>query len=153
MKDAPTPFIFNGIVLHQDDIYQVDFKPMNNAIMIKCHNTDDRINKNEVYSYKLTEDEITKVCGNYSIFISKLKENASEYLKLDKSINSFTLKIFLGKNIQTQSLILQLKVFNEEDEIDEDNINNLQDAIKVIKLLIKENKNIKMKLDAVQKNF
>ena len=153
MEDAPTPLNndgkleeFFGFVPYQDDIYQVDFKIMNKAIMIKCHNTNDRNNHNEEYSYKLTEDEIIKVCGNYSIFISKLKENASEYLELEKLNNSFSLKILLGKHIQTQSLILPLKVFNEEDVIDEDNINNLQDAIKVIKLM-------KKKLDTVQKNF
>ena len=153
MKDAPTPFIFNGIVLHQDDIYQVDFTSVNKAIMIKCYNTDDKNKKNEVYSYKLTEDEIIKTCGDYSTFIYKLKENESGILGPEKLKNSLSLTIFSDENKTRKLFILPLKKFNEEEEIDEYNINNLQDAIKVIKLLIKENKNIKMKLDAVQKNF
>ena len=153
MKDAPTPFIFNGIVLHQDDIYQVDFTSVNKAIMIKCYNTDDKNKKNEIYSYKLTEDEIIKTCGDYSTFIYKLKENESGILGLEKLKNSLSLTIFSDENKTRKLFILPLKKFNEEEEIDEYNINNLQDAIKEIKLLIKENKNIKMKLDAVQKNF
>ena len=143
MKDVPTPFIFNGIVLHQNDIYQVDFTSVNKAIMIKCYNTDDKNKKNEVYSYKLTEDEIIKTCGDYSTFINKLKVNASGILGIKKFNNSLLLTIFSDEEKTKKLFILSLKKFNEEDEIDEHNINNLQEAIKIIKYLIKENKKLK----------
>jgi hypothetical protein len=106
MKDAPTPFIFNGIVLHQDDIYQVDFTSVNKAIMIKCYNTDDKNKKNEIYSYKLTEDEIIKTCGDYSTFINKLKTNASGILGMEKFNNS---QSFQMKRKQKSSLYYHLK--------------------------------------------
>ena len=138
MEEAPTPNIntnksenFSGIALHQDDIYQVDFITVNKAIMIKCYNTDDN-NKNDIYSYKLTEDEIIKTCGDYSTFIYKLKENESGILGLEKLKNSLSLTIFSDENKTRKLFILPLKKFNEEEEIDEYNINNLQDAIKVI---------------------
>ena len=149
MEEAPTPNIntnksekFSGIALHQDDIYQVDFITVNKAIMIKCYNTDDN-NKNDIYSYKLTEDEIIKTCGDYSTFINKLKANASGILGIEKFNNSLLLTIFSDEEKTKKLFILSLKKFNEEDEIDEDNINNLQEAIKIIKYLIKENKKLK----------
>ena len=149
MEEAPTPNIntnksekFSGIALHQDDIYQVDFITVNKAIMIKCYNTDDN-NKNDIYSYKLTEDEIIKTCGDYSTFINKLKTNASGILGMEKFNNSLLLTIFSDEEKTKKLFILSLKKFNEEDEIDEDNINNLQEAIKIIKYLIKENKKLK----------
>ena len=149
MEEAPTPNIntnksekFSGIALHQDDIYQVDFITVNKAIMIKCYNTDDN-NKNDIYSYKLTEDEIIKTCGDYSTFINKLKANASGILGIEKFNNSLLLTIFSDEEKTKKLFILSLKKFNEEDEIDEHNINNLQEAIKIIKYLIKENKKLK----------
>ena len=149
MEEAPTPNIntnksekFSGIALHQDDIYQVDFITVNKAIMIKCYNTDDN-NKNDIYSYKLTEDEIIKTCGDYSTFINKLKANASGILGIEKFNNSLLLTIFSDEEKTKKLFILSLNKFNEEDEIDEHNINNLQEAIKIIKYLIKENKKLK----------
>ena len=149
MEEAPTPNInnnksekFSGIALHQDDIYQVDFITVNKAIMIKCYNTDDN-NKIDIYSYKLTEDEIIKTCGDYSTFINKLKANASGILGIEKFNNSLLLTIFSDEEKTKKLFILPLKKFNEEDEIDEHNINNLQEAIKIIKYLIKENKKLK----------
>ena len=151
MEDAPTPLVNNndkpekieGFVYYLDDVYQVDFKLMNKAITINCKNTDDKNDNNEVYSYKLTEDEIIKVCGNFSIFINKLKEKVNDILEIKKLNNSLLLTIFSDENKIKKLFILPLKIFNEEDEIDEDNINSLEDAIKVIKILIKENKKLK----------
>ena len=151
MEDAPTPLVNNndktekieGFVFYHDDVYQVDFKLVNKAIMIQCKNTDDKNDNNEVYSYKLTEDEIIKTCGNYSIFINELKEKVNDILEIKKLNNSLLLTIFSNENKKNKIFILPLKLFNEEDEIDEDNINSLEDAIKVIKLLIKENKKLK----------
>ena len=112
MEEAPTPNInnnksekFSGIALHQDDIYQVDFITVNKAIMIKCYNTDDN-NKNDIYSYKLTEDEIIKTCGDYSTFINKLKTNASGILGMEKFNNS---QSFQMKRKQKSSLYYHLK--------------------------------------------
>lgn len=159
MEEAPTPIVnidkqekIEGIVFLGTDIYQVDFIPMNKGLMIKCHDTGNENNNNEAYSYKLTEDEIIKACGNYSNFINKLKANASAYLELEKSNNSFLLTIFSDEKKKKRLLKIQLQVFNEEDEIEE-NINNLHDAIKAIKFLINENKSIKKKLVTLQKDF
>ena len=159
MEEAPTPIVnidkqekIEGIAFLGTDIYQVDFIPMNKGLMIKCHDTGNENNNNEIYSYKLTEDEIIKACGNYSNFINKLKANASAYLELEKSNNSFLLTIFSDEKKKKRLLKIQLQVFNEEDEIEE-NINNLHDAIKAIKFLINENKSIKKKLVNLQKDF
>ena len=47
---------------------------------------------------------------------------------------------------------MEMKEFEESFEFNED-INNLPDAIKAIKLLMEENQKIKQKLDTVEKNF
>ena len=161
MEDAPTPLVNNndktekieGFVFYHDDVYQVDFKPMTNIIMIKCHNTNDKSNNNKVYSYKLTKDEITKIFSDYWDFIDELRVNPSDCLKLEKLNNTLLLTILLGKNNQIKSLKLPLQIFNEEDEIEECEINNIQDANKVIKKLREKIKNLNQKLNIEHKNI
>ena len=136
-----------------EDIFQFDFKPMNKAIVIKCHNTNVKNNNNEVYIYNLSKDEIIKVFDDYSYFIDELKANAGDSLKLQKLNNSLFLTILLGQNNQVKILTLPLQIFNEEDEIEECDINNLQDIIKIIKKLLQENKSLKKQINTLLKIF
>ena len=54
--------------------------------------------------------------------------------------------------MKKKDLEMEMKEFEESFEFNED-INNLPDAIKAIKLLMEENQKIKQKLDTVEKNF
>jgi len=111
--------------------------------MIKCYKINDKSNNNEVYSYKLTKDEIIKTCGSHSNLMKKLNPNATDYLGIQEYNNSLSLIIFSDENKEKKLFRLPLKKFIEENEIDVDNINNLPEAIKAIKFLIKEYNKLK----------
>ena len=148
---------FEGFVNFWDDIFQVDFKPMNKAIMIKCFNTNDKNSDNKVYSYELTKGEVTKIFGDYFDFIDELRANSNVCLKLEKLNDSLLLIILLGQNNQIKNLKLPLQIFNEEDIIEECEINNNQYIIKKLNKELKkqreEIKNLNIKINIMQKNF
>ena len=148
---------FEGFVNFGDDIFQVDFKPMNKAIMIKCFNTNDKNSDNKVYSYELTKGEVTKIFGDYFDFIDELRANSNVCLKLEKLNDSLLLIILLGQNNQIKNLKLPLQIFNEEDIIEECEINNNQCVVeklnKELKKQREEIKNLNVKINAVRKNF
>ena len=148
---------FEGFVNFGDDIFQVDFKPMNKAIMIKCFNTNDKNSDNKVYSYELTKGEVTKIFGDYFNFIDELRANSNACLKLEKLNDSLLLIILLGQNNQIKNLKLPLQIFNEEDIIEECEINNNQYIIKKLNKELKkqreEIKNLNIKINIMQKNF
>ena len=162
MEDAPLPSATTSkgdeIITYKEldrtqDLYEIKFLPKVKAIIVKCSNTEYKDDKNEVYSYKLTKDEITQKTSCYSLpnFLDKLKANLDNMI-LSKSNNSLLLRIFLDNN-KNESLSLIFNVQDEEEEEIDENINDLRDAIKVIKLLIKENKIIKLKVKAVERDF
>ena len=138
--------------IYEDEynLYEVNFLKKNNKIIIKCSNTSN--NSDKIYTYKLTDEEITKTtsCRNITNFMNKLQEYIDK-LKIEKINNSLLLHILLDENRKTLKTV-KLEEFSEENEIEED-IDNLEDAIKVIKLLIKENKNLKSKLNSLENNF
>lgn len=133
-----------------EELYEIDFLKKNDKILIKCHDTS---SKSEIlYSYKLTAEEITKTTSCYSIthFFNKIQEFIDS-LKIEKMKNFFLLHILLDRN-KKQFKTFKLEEGYEDEELEE-NINNLGDAIKVIKILIKENKFLKNKLNSLENEF
>ena len=137
----------------QDNLlYQVNFKQEGKRIMVECSNI---YKDDENYSYKLMEKEIIQYFGDITNFMNKIDDADNIELKPEKENGVLLLKIiFFDKNMRKEILNLEMKEFKEQEKItiDED-INSLEDAIKAIKLLREENKNIKKKLDTVEKNF
>ena len=137
----------------QDNLlYQVNFKQEGKRIMVECSNI---YKDDENYSYKLMEKEIIQYFGDITNFMNKIDDADNIELKPEKENGVLLLKIiFFDKNMRKEILNLEMKEFKEQEKItiDED-INSLEDAIKAIKLLREENKNIKKKLDTVEQNF
>ena len=138
----------------QDNLlYQVNFKHEGKGIIVECSNI---YKEDEKYSYKLKEKEIIPFFGDITNFMNKIDDADNIEIKPEKENDVLLLKIiFLNKNMEKEILRLEMKEFKEEERItfDDEDINNLSDAIKAIKLLREENKNIKKKLDTVEKNF
>ena len=133
-----------------EELYEIDFLKKTDKILIKCHDTS---SENEIsYSYKLTIEEIRKTTSCYSIthFFNKIQEFIDS-LKIEKMGNFFLLHILLDRN-NKQFKTFKLEEGYEDEELEE-NINNLGDAIKVIKILIKENKILKNKLNSLENEF
>jgi len=137
----------------QDNLlYQVNFKQEGKRIMVECSNI---YKDDENYSYNLMEKEIIQYFGDITNFMNKIDDADNIELKPEKENGVLLLKIiFFDKNMRKEILNLEMKEFKEQEKItiDED-INSLEDAIKAIKLLREENKNIKKKLDTVEQNF
>ena len=137
----------------QDNLlYQVNFKQEGKRIMVECSNI---YKDDENYSYNLMEKEIIQYFGDITNFMDKIDDADNIELKPEKENGVLLLKIiFFDKNMRKEILNLEMKEFKEQEKItiDED-INSLEDAIKAIKLLREENKNIKKKLDTVEQNF
>ena len=97
-------------------------------------------------------EEIRKTTSCYSIthFFNKIQEFIDS-LKIEKMGNFFLLHILLDRN-NKQFKTFKLEEGYEDEELEE-NINNLGDAIKVIKILIKENKILKNKLNSLENEF
>ena len=138
----------------QDNLlYQVNFKHEGKGIIVECSNI---YKEDEKYSYKLKEKEIIPFFGDITNFMNKIDDADNIEIKPEKENGILLLKIiFLNKNMEKEILRLEMKEFKEEERItfDDEDINSLSDAIKAIKLLREENKNIKKKLDTVEKNF
>ena len=161
MEEAPTPNkdMNKGKKIErmaqniQDNLlYQVNFKKEGKGIKVECSNI---YKDDENYSYKLMEKEIIDYFGDITNFMNKIDDADNIELKPEKGNGVLLLKIiFLDKNNRKEILELKMKEFKEEEETTiDDDINTLADAIKAIKLLREENKNIKRKLDTVEKNF
>ena len=138
--------------IYEDEynLYEVNFLKKNNKIIIKCSNTS---NDNDIiYSYKLTEEEITRTtsCHDITKFMGKIEKNKDK-LEIKKINNCLLLQIFLDKD-KKESKTIKLEELSEEKELEED-IDNLDDAIRAIKLLIKENKDVKKKINSIENNF
>ena len=133
-----------------EDLYEIDFLKRNDKIFIKSHNTN---SESEIfYSYKLTTEEIKKTTSCYSTthFITQIKQFIDS-LKIEKKGNSFLLHMQLDKN-KKEIKTVKLEEGSEEEELERD-INNLEDAIKVIKILVKENEILKNKLNFLTNEF
>jgi len=120
-----------------ENLYEVDFLKKKDYIIIKCSHTSR--DSDIKYSYKLYADEIkrTTSCNSISNFINKLQEFRNE-LKIEKIGDIILLEIILDK-YKKEIKTVKLEGYDEL----EGEINNLEDAIKMIKILIKENKKLK----------
>ena len=133
-----------------EELYQIDFLNKNDKILIKCHDTS---KENGIsYSYKLTEEEIRRTTSFHTTthFINQIKP-LIDSLKIEKIENFILLHILLDRN-KKEFKTVKLEESSEEEEFEGD-INNLEDAIKVIKILVKENKILKNKLNSIEKEF
>ena len=133
-----------------EDLYEIDFFKKSDKILIKCYDTR---SENEIsYSYKLTIEEIKKTTSCYSTthFFNKINKFIDS-LKIEKIGNFFLLHITLDRN-KKEIITVKLEESSEEEELEGD-INNLEDAIKIIKILVKENKDLKTKLKYLSNEF
>ena len=133
-----------------EDLYQLNFLNKNDKILIKCHDTSRE--SGIKYSYKLTEEEIKRTTSCYTTthFINQIKPFFGHF-KIEKIENSILLHICLDINKKTFKTV-KLEKSSEEEELQGD-INNLEDAIKVIKILVKENEILKIKLNNIENEF
>lgn len=133
-----------------EELYQINFLNKNDKILIKCHDTS---KENEItYSYKLTDEEIRKTtsCLTTTHFINQIQP-LIDNSKIEKIGNFILLHILLDRN-KKEFKTIKLEESSEEEELEGD-INNLEDAIKVIKILVKENKKLKNKLNCIENEF
>ena len=134
-----------------ENLYAVDFLKNNDYIVIKCSHTS--IDIDIKYSYKLYEDEIKKTtsCKSISNFLSKIGKFKNE-MKIEKTENFILLHILLDNYKKEIKTVKLEEGYEEEEELD-GKINNLEDAIKMIKILIQENKKLKNKLKSIENKF
>lgn len=133
-----------------ESLYEIDFLKKNDKILIKCYDTS--IGREISYSYKLTIGEIKKTTSCLSITncFNKIQE-FQNYLKIEKMKNFFLLHILLNRE-NKEFKTVKLEESSEEEEL-EGEIKNLDDAIKVIKILVKENKTLKNRLSKIENEF
>ena len=145
MEDAPVPLktpemnedfkeSTKTIILDIDEnkIHQIDFIKKEKEILIKYYNTSDE----KIYSYELTLNEIKSSTPFKDIgtFLSKIKSDNCKIIKKDDDIK---LEVkFDRNNILTIQLVGEI---------------NLQDIIKELQILKKENKWLKEKVQSMEK--
>ena len=138
--------------IYEDEynLYEANFLKKINKIIIKCSNTS--IDSDKIYSYKLTDKEIerTTSCHNINQFMDRLQEYIDK-IKIEKINDALLLHVLLDNN-RKEFKTIKLEELSEEKELEED-LNGLEDVIKALKLLIKENKNVKTKINSFENNF